>query len=118
MKTTTRRTLLLMAFGCTAGLTGLLFVAKVGVFLALMAYYRPALADAYDDVAASQHIRTLGILRALDAWITYLLVIELSATGLLGGAVLVLCRRWKRALNIEIDRDEIEAAIRVNKETD
>ena len=84
------RTWLLRALWCSAALTGLLFLVKAGVVIALMAYYRPDLEHAYNDVLALRDVETLGILRELNPWITYLLFAGMFAILLLGGAVVVL----------------------------
>jgi hypothetical protein len=84
------RNWLLKALWWSAAFTGLLFLAKAGVVLALRAYYRPDMEQSYNDVLALRDVETLGILRELNPWITYLLFAGMFATVLLGGAVVVL----------------------------
>jgi hypothetical protein len=89
------RKTLLVVFGCAVALTGILFLVRVGIILALMSSYRPPLERAYNDELALQDVANLGTLRECYRWVTYLLVTGLIAVGLLGGAVLVMLRSSK-----------------------
>jgi hypothetical protein len=87
----------------------LLFLVKAGVVLALRAYYRPDLEHAYNDVLALRDVETLGILRDLNPWITYLLFAGMFATVLLGSAVVVLRSSQTSARVLRIRQPPAEA---------